>query len=168
MAATLDAIAAHAEETKGRPARLAVWTHNSHVGDASATEMGRTGEITLGQLARQRHGAAALLVGQLTHGGQVMAADDWDRPGRVVTVRPALAGSHADILHATGIPSFLLVLRGDPTVATPLDAPRLHRAIGVVYLPNTERQSHYFNARLASQFDAVLFHDVTSAVQPLP
>jgi erythromycin esterase-like protein len=168
MMGVVDAVVEHLTATTGQPARVVVWAHNSHVGDARATQMGAAGEITLGQLARERHGAAAVLVGELTHDGTVLAATTWGSPGRVFDVRPALPGSYAALFHATGVPNFLLVLRDAPSLTSVLDTPRLERAIGVQYLPQSERQSHYFTARLASQFDAVLFFDTTRAVRPLP
>jgi erythromycin esterase-like protein len=151
----------------GRTSRVVLWAHNSHVGDARHTDMGQGGEINIGQLMRERHGDAAVLVGFLTYTGTVMAATDWDRPGQVRNVNPSLAGSYGALFHATNTPSFLLVLRGGGSVTEELSQPRLQRAIGVVYLPQTERQSHYFNARLGRQFDAVVFIDQTRAVAPI-
>ncbi|HEV3469136.1 MAG TPA: erythromycin esterase family protein [Pyrinomonadaceae bacterium] len=166
MAETLDALAAHLSRA-GRPAKLVVWAHNSHLGDARATEMGESGELNVGQLARERYGGAAFLVGFTTHAGEVMAADDWDAPARVKRVRPALEGSYELLFHETGEPRFMLDLRGGSRAAGLLRRPRLERAIGVIYRPETERWSHYFMARLAEQFDAVLHFDRTRAVEPL-
>jgi len=137
------------------------------VGDARATEMGESGELNVGQLVRERHGRAAVLVGFTTHAGTVMAADDWDAPPRTKRVRPALEGSYERLFHEAGRPRFMLDLRGEGRAAELLRRPRLERAIGVIYRPETERQSHYFRARLAEQFDAVLHFDETSAVEPL-
>ena len=108
-----------------------------------------------------------MLVGFLTYSGQVYAASEWDEPGRVQDIRPALPESFSALLHATGVPSFLLILRDGGAAAEELGQPRLERAIGVIYAPRTERQSHYFTARLAGQFDAVIFFDRTRAVTPL-
>jgi erythromycin esterase-like protein len=167
MDRTLEATLEHLGAAAGRPSRVAVWAHNTHSGDARHTEMGAGGELNIGQLARQRHGPAALLTGFFTYTGSVYAASNWGEPGRVRTVNPALPGSYSALFHGTGVPSFALVLRGGGAAAEALDGQRLQRAIGVIYRPESERQSHYFAARLASQFDAVLFFDVTRAVTPL-
>jgi erythromycin esterase-like protein len=168
MDRTLDAVVQHLGTTTGATARAAVWAHNSHVGDARHTQMGTEGELNIGQLSRQRYGDAALLVGFLTYRGTVYAAREWGATGQVRTVTPALPGSYAALFHATELPAFVLPIRGSAAVAERLAGPRLERAIGVIYRPETERASHYFTARLASQFDAVAFFDVTRAVTPLP
>ncbi|RPI50588.1 MAG: erythromycin esterase family protein, partial [Acidobacteria bacterium] len=147
-------------------ARLVVWAHNSHVGDARATEMGAIGELNVGQLVRERFGAGAALVGFTTHHGTVTAASSWDGSAHRKHVRPALAHSYERLFHEAGIPRFLLRLR-DAELANALAAPRLERAIGVIYVPATERQSHYFTARLSEQFDYLLHFDETRAVEPL-
>jgi erythromycin esterase-like protein len=148
-------------------ARVVVWAHNSHLGDARATEMGEGGELNVGQLAREAYGASAVLVGLTTYTGTVTAASEWDGPAHRKHVRPALAGSYERLFHDVQIPRFLLPLRTDPALASALSAPRLERAIGVLYLPETERRSHYFHARLPQQFDCVLHFDETRAVEPL-
>jgi len=148
-------------------ARVVVWAHNSHLGDARATDMHAHGELNVGQLVRERDGADAVLVGFTTNGGSVTAASEWDGPAHRKTVRPSLAGSVERLFHEVGIPRFLLPLRSDPAVSAVLSAPRLERAIGVLYLPETERASHYFRARMAEQFDFVLHFDETRAVEPL-
>jgi erythromycin esterase-like protein/predicted phosphoribosyltransferase len=148
-------------------ARVVVWAHNSHLGDARATEMGASGELNVGQLAREEFGARAVLVGFTTHSGTVTAASEWDGPAHRKVVRPALAGSYERLFHETTIPRFLLPLRSDAELSSALAAPRLERAIGVLYLPETERRSHYFHARLSAQFDVVLHFDTTRAVEPL-
>jgi erythromycin esterase-like protein len=148
-------------------ARVVVWAHNSHLGDARATEMRERGEINVGQLVRQAYGASAVLVGFTTFSGTVTAASEWDGPAHRKQVRPALAGSYERILHDAQIPRLLLPLRTDLALASAMSAPRLERAIGVLYLPETERGSHYFHARLADQFDYVLHFDETRAVEPL-
>ena len=168
MAETLDALAAHLERL-GRSAKVVVWAHNSHLGDARATAMLAEGEWNLGQLVRERHGTAARLVGATTYTGTVTAASNWDEPARQRRVRPALAESHEALLHAAAAvsPDFLLPLRGGGDAAEILRETRLERAIGVIYRPETERFSHYFAARMADQFDAVLHFDTTAALQPL-
>lgn len=166
MADTLDALLGHLDQRVGR-AKVVVWAHNSHVGDARATELGAAGELNVAQLARQRYGKQAVIIGFSTHSGTVTAANDWGEPAQRMRVRPGLPGSYEALFHAVGIPRFWIALRdgGDPVAA--LREPRLQRAIGVIYRPATERQSHYFRARLADQFDAVLHFDETRATEPL-
>jgi len=166
MAETLDALVAHLV-AEGREARVAVWEHNSHLGDARATEMGQSGEWNVGQLVRERYPRDCVLVGFTTHRGTVTASSDWDEPGRRKRVRPALAGSYEALFHDVETPNFMLNLREEGPVRDLLGRPRLERAIGVIYRPETERLSHYFHARLAEQFDAVLHFDETRAVEPL-
>jgi erythromycin esterase-like protein len=165
MADTLDELAAHLSRRAER-AKIVVWAHNSHLGDARATEMGRAGEINLGQLVRERHPGESFSVGFSTFSGTVTASDDWDEPARVKTVRPGLPGSYEALFHDTGHPRFLLLLRGGGLPAQVIDA-RLQRAIGVIYRPETERMSHYFQARLADQFDAIIHLDETQALRAL-
>ena len=166
MAETLDALVAHLGRD-GVPPKVVVWAHNSHLGDARATEMARRGEHNLGQLVRERHGRRAVLVGFTTDHGFVTAADDWGGPARHKAVRPALDGSWERLFHASGARRFLMPLRHDGPLPDALRTPRLERAIGVIYRPQTERTSHYFHADLVRQFDAVLHFDATRAVQPL-
>jgi erythromycin esterase-like protein len=166
MADTLSALAQHFE-AQGTPARVVLWAHNSHLGDARATEMGWGGELNVGQLVRETYGASAVLIGSLTHTGTVTAASDWDAMAERKRVRPSLEGSYERLFHDTGLPRFLLTLRNSGDVADALHDKRLERAIGVIYAPETERMSHYFHARLPSQFDAVLHFDDTRAVEPL-
>jgi len=149
------------------PAKIVVWEHNSHLGDARATQMGGAGEWNVGQLVRERHGRNALLVGLTTDHGTVTAASNWDAPAERMRVRQALPESFEATFHRVNIPRFLLTLRGSNGVATALRQPLLERAIGVIYRPETERASHYFRARLSDQFDAVLHFDETRAVEPL-
>jgi erythromycin esterase-like protein/predicted phosphoribosyltransferase len=166
MAETLDALVIHLGR-KGRRAKLAIWEHNSHLGDARATEMGQRGELNVGQLTREKYGHEAVLVGFTTHHGTVTAASDWGKPAERKRVRPALAGSYEALFHTTGRDRFLLIPNDSDAMAQQLSVPRLERAIGVIYRPETERQSHYFRARLTDQFDAVLHFDETRAVKPL-
>jgi erythromycin esterase-like protein len=166
MVETLNALLAHLER-QVTPAKIVVWAHNSHLGDARATEMSRQGELNVGQLLRERYGSDAALVGFTTHRGTVTAASDWGEPAQRKRVRPALPGSCEALFHDVRLGRFLLTWReGDPVFAG-LRAPLLERAIGVIYRPETERASHYFFARPASQFDAVLHFDETRAVEPL-
>lgn len=166
MVETLSELQRFLERRRPRP-RVVVWAHNSHLGDASATDMAAGGELNVGQLVREQYGAEAVLVGFTTFSGSVTAAQDWDGPANRRHVRPALPGSYERLFHDVGIARFLLPLRTDPELASVLEAPRLERAIGVLYKPETERQSHYFHARLARQFDYVLHIDETRAVEPL-
>jgi erythromycin esterase-like protein len=166
MVETLEALLAHLDRQGGR-AKVAVWAHNSHLGDARATEMSRRGELNVGQLVRERHGHDALLVGFTTHHGSVTAASDWDGPAERKRVRPSLPDSYEATFHDTGLPNFLLAWRGRDDAREALLAPSLERAIGVIYRPDSERGSHYFWARLPLQFDAVMHFDETRAVEPL-
>jgi erythromycin esterase-like protein/adenine/guanine phosphoribosyltransferase-like PRPP-binding protein len=166
MAETLDALVEHLGRNGAR-AKVAVWEHNSHLGDARATDMGRRGELNVGQLTREKYGGDAVLVGFTTHHGTVTAASDWDKPAERKRIRPALPGSYEALFHASQAARFLLIWsEGDP-LAQRLRDSKLERAIGVIYRPDTERQSHYFQARLPDQFDAVLHFDETRAVEPL-
>ena len=166
MAETLYALAAHLGKRFGS-ARIVVWAHNSHLGDARATDRARYGEWNLGQLVREHH-SRAVLVGFTTYTGTVTAASDWGGHYEMKRVRPALQESYESLFHETGIPRFLAAFAGDERLARELRAERLERAIGVIYRPETERASHYFMTRLSDQFDAVLHFDETRAVEPLP
>jgi erythromycin esterase-like protein len=159
IAETLDALVVHLERTRG-PTRAVVWEHNSHVGDARATELAQAGELNVGQLVRERHGRDAMVVGFTTYTGTVTAASNWGGDAERRYVRRALPGSWEELFHQQGVPRFAL----DPA---DLHGRRLERAIGIVYRPETERISHYFNARLADQFDTVVHMDETHAVEPL-
>jgi erythromycin esterase-like protein len=166
MSETLQALDRHLAAS-GTPPKFAVWAHNSHLGDASATEMGESGEWNLGQLTRERHGADAVLVGFSTHRGWVTAATEWDDPPQRKRVRDGLEGSWEDVFHRCGAERSMLVLRGNEAVRTLAMQRRLQRAIGVIYRPETERMSHYFETTLAEQFDAMIHIDETNALPPL-
>ena len=167
MAETQQEISRYEEAIGGKKTKLVVWAHNTHQGDARMTEMGERGELNVGQLMRKFYDGASVLVGFTTYTGEVLAASEWGAQGRKMKVRPALAESYSGLFHQAGVPNFLLIFRGGGAVADALSRPHLERAIGVVYLPHTERQSHYFEARLSRQFDAVIHLDVTTAVTPL-
>jgi len=165
MAETIDALAIHLEEEK-QPPKIVVWAHNSHLGDARATEMGERGEWNVGQLVRERHKNDARLIGFTTHAGTVAAADNWDEPAQMIKVRPSHKDSYEQIFHRTELGQFFLDLRDKETEAL-LSQPQLERAIGVIYRPESERVSHYFTAVLSEQFDGIIHFDETSPVEPL-
>ncbi len=165
MAETLQTIAVHLETENGA-AKIVVWAHNSHLGDARATEMGERGEWNVGQLVREKYGDQAVNIGFTTNTGTVTATFDWDEPARLKRVRPAIKDSYEKLFHETEIPNFFLNMR-DAEIKKALSEPLLTRAIGVIYRPETERVSHYFAARLAEQFDGVIHFDETVAVEPL-
>jgi erythromycin esterase-like protein len=167
MADTLDALSTHLSQGRAEPARIVVWEHNSHIGDARATETAQLGEWNVGQLARERYGKDTFLVGFTTYTGWVTAASRWDGAAEKKRVVPALSGSYEELFHRSGPSRFLLPLHAGSEAAQALQSRRLERAIGVLYLPQTERQSHYFSAQLPAQFDAVIHIDETDAVQPL-
>lgn len=167
MADTLDALSTHLSQGRREPARIVVWEHNSHIGDARATETAQLGEWNVGQLARERYGKETFLLGFTTYTGWVTAASRWDGAAEKKRVVPALDGSYEELFHRSGPSRFLLPLGAGSAAAHALQSRRLERAIGVLYLPQTERQSHYFSAQLPAQFDAVIHIDETDAVQPL-
>jgi erythromycin esterase-like protein/predicted phosphoribosyltransferase len=168
MAQTLEALLKHLDRHLDVPsARIVVWAHNSHVGDARATEVWADGQLTLGQLVRQRYGEESRLIGFSTYSGTVTAASEWGGVAERKPVRPALNGSIEELLHETGRKSFLVSALISPQAAEPLSVVRLGRAIGVIYRPETERQSHYFHVRPADQFDAMIHIDRTRALEPL-
>jgi erythromycin esterase-like protein len=148
------------------PGKVVVWAHNSHVGDARATDAPLRGELNVGQLLREAHGSGAFLVGFLTHRGTVIAATEWDSPGLKRELRPALPESYSGMFHAAGLRNALFVLRRPDAKPAPA-RPLLQRAVGVIYRPGSERASHYFHADLGQQFDAALFFAETRAVTPL-
>jgi erythromycin esterase-like protein/predicted phosphoribosyltransferase len=168
MAQTLHALLDHLDRHGHKePARIVVWAHNSHVGDARATEVGSDGQLTLGQLARERYGDDSRLIGFTTYTGTVTAASEWGGIAERKVVRPALNGSVEELFHESGSAAFLVSSMISREAAEPLDVVRLGRAIGVIYLPATERQSHYYHLRPSEQFDAIIHIDKTRALEPL-
>src|SRR5271157_2231536 len=166
MAQTLAALRDHLDRHPDpEPARIVVWAHNSHVGDARATEVSSDGQLTLGQLVREHYGDDCRLIGFSTYTGTVTAASEWGGVAERKVVRPALNGSVEELFHETGNPAFVVSSNGAAGAA--LDMVRLSRAIGVIYLPATERQSHYFHVRPADQFDAMIHIENTQALEPL-
>ena len=164
MAETLE----HLLEERGPNAKALVWSHNSHIGDARATDMGAVrGEHNIGQLARERWGDEVALIGFGTHAGTVSAATDWDGEREVKRVLPSRRDSYERLCHDSGVPRFLLHLGVDEAIDRRLEEPLLERFIGVIYRPETERWSHYSEAVLPRQFDAYVWFDETSALEPL-
>jgi erythromycin esterase-like protein len=167
MADTADFLLSHLDDYQS-PARVIIWAHNSHVGDSRATDMGTRGDYTLGRYMRERHGhQKTTLIGWSTHGGTVTAARDWDMPALNRQVRPALEDSMEEMMHQTGLDRFLLMCGNEHPAYQYLQKPMLQRAIGVVYRPETELQSHYLHAVPGRQFDALVWNDHTRAVEPL-
>jgi erythromycin esterase-like protein len=171
MVETLAAIADHLDRRLRRPSKIVVWEHNSHVGDARATEMGAAGEVNVGQLARERWGKDVFNVGFTTYDGMVTAAPDWGAKAVRIAVRPAIPDSHELHLHfaveGIGVENAVILPNDERRLPNVLGTERLERAIGVVYRPQTERVSHWFRAQLADQFDAIVHIDRTTAVAPL-
>jgi erythromycin esterase-like protein len=167
MAATVSEIADHVAAHSGGTGKVVVWAHNSHVGDARATEMPLRGEVNLGQLLRERFGEAVFLLGFTTFQGTVVAADRWNGPHRVHKLRTALPESYAGVFHRAGLDDALLLLPKNSAVAEALGWPRRKREVGVIYAPESEIESHYTRTRLAGQFDAVIHFDRTRALTPL-
>jgi erythromycin esterase-like protein len=157
-------------EARGPDAKAIVWAHNSHVGNAAATEMGRTGQHNIGQLCRRHFGDKAHLIGFGTDRGTVMAASSWGAEPEVKTVQPSLPGSYGALFRAADPDMFLLDLRRGvhEPLREALSPERLERAIGVMYLPETERVSHYFRSVLPDEFDAFIWFEETRAVTPVP
>jgi erythromycin esterase-like protein len=169
MVNTLLALRQHLHEAGG-VGKIVVWAHNSHLGDARATEMGERGEWNVGQLLRQSAGAhEALLIGFTTYTGDVTAARDWNGPAERRWVRPAHKDSYEHLFYESRRDRFFLSFAGVDSLAVAQafeDEARLERAIGVLYRPETELPSHYFRAKIARQFDAVFHLDETTAVEP--
>jgi len=157
----------HVLAARGPGSRAVVWAHNSHLGDASATEMGARGELNVGQLCRRHLGNAVYAIGFGTDHGTVAAASQWGADMEIKQVRPSHARSYERICHDTGSPSFLLPLRSAGEIREALMEPRLERAIGVIYRPESELASHYFAAHLPLQFDELVWFDESRAVRPL-
>jgi len=164
MTETLAALIGHYEQGRSK---LIVWAHNSHLGDARATDMSKRGEWNVGQLTRELFDDQVYSIGFSTFRGSVTAARDWGAIAERRQVRPGLPESYEALFHATGIPSFWLDMREDNATKELLETPRLQRAIGVIYRPETERWSHYFSTNVAEQFDAMIHIDTTRALEPL-
>ncbi|HYO10858.1 MAG TPA: erythromycin esterase family protein [Tepidisphaeraceae bacterium] len=169
MADTIDALVRYMDEhCTGGKTKVVVWAHNSHLGDSRATEMSERGEWNVGQLVRPRWGGQACNIGFSTYAGTVTAANDWDGPAETMRVRPGMKGSWEETFHDVGAANFLLRTRdAQGSLLDALRSPRLERAIGVIYRPRSERLSHYFDARVGEQFDAMIHLDETTALIPM-
>lgn len=167
MAQNLQALQQHLAARQGGTPRIVVWGHNALLGDACATEQADLGAWNLGQLCRDHWGRDAVLMGFTCHHGSITSAAGWDAPARAMPLAPALPGSWEDLFHQCELPRLWLPLRGHAALASLLAAPRLQRGIGVVYRPESERASHWFEARVPAQFDALVHVDVTRALDPL-
>ena len=156
-------------DARGADARAVVWAHNSHIGNAAATAMGWQGEFNIGELARTAYGDEAVAIGFGTDRGRVAAADAWDAPMRIMNVNPARDDSYEALFRETHMPRSLTDWRPVQRrrLREALTEPKLERAIGVIYRPQTEVMSHYFKAVLPEQFDAYVWFEVTEAITPL-
>lgn len=168
MMETFLAVSAHLNYPK-----LIIWAHNSHLGDARATEMAQKNQLNIGQLLREKFGEAVFSIGMLTYSGSVMAADEWGKPARLKVLLDAHNESNEALFHSLNMPHFLLSLQRTATsqqsqqLAQILNRARLQRHVGVVYMPQDEMSAHYTYTHLAEQFDAIIFIDSSSAVIPL-
>lgn len=167
MAETVRVLSNHLENRFERPAKIVIWAHNSHVGDARATEMGMRGEVNIGQLIKEEFEESVYSIGFSTYHGTVTAAYEWDSPPECKEINAGLRGSYEELFHELKHKNFLLTLRNNQTVDHYLQLPRLQRAIGVIYRPETERESHYFLTKLPYQFDSIIHIDKTTALKPL-
>ncbi|MBD3240348.1 MAG: erythromycin esterase family protein, partial [Chitinivibrionales bacterium] len=166
MADTLDNLMRYLGTHFAAP-KIVVWEHNSHIGDARATEVSRYGEFNLGQLVRERYGERAVNIGFSTYDGTVVAAQRWGGEAQRQTLRESLENSYGELFHGAPSTDFYLPLRGNPGLAELARPQRLERAVGVIYAPATERTSHYFFADISRQFDGVIHIDRTRALEPL-
>jgi len=166
MVDMLEDLAEHLGQSAGQ-SKVVVWAHNLHVGDARATETGRQGGLSVGQILRARYGRDVVLVGFTTYAGTVTAASEWDSPAEFKHLDPALPGSYESLFHDTGHPRFVLPLRNSEVAVGFLREEHLERSIGVVYVPKAERFAPYLHARLPEQFDVLVHFDQTAALQPV-
>ena len=154
----------------GPDSKAVVWAHNSHIGNALATEMYSRGEINIGHLCKEHFGDKSYHIGFGTHTGTVSAANNWGDQMAVMNVQPSLPNSYENLCHKTKVESFTLPLRekfSGKKLKDLLNTPKLERAIGVMYRPKTERMSHYFHAVLPSQFDEYIWFNTSKAVTPI-
>ena len=165
MVDTIQNIIAHLENTYNIPAKIIVWAHNSHVGDARATEMSVQQEVNLGQLVRERFSTSCFSLGFSTALGTVTAASYWDGSAEYKNIIQPIEGSYEQLFHSLELKNFILNLKADNELSHLLNVSRLQRAIGVIYRPETERASHYFFTRLPYQFDVLIHLDKTSYLE---
>ena len=166
MASSIDFLLAHLDNAAGRRSRVVIWAHNAHIGDARGTARSQIGVWTLGQLLRERYPDDVFAVGFTTSVGTVHAATEWGEPGVTKKLRPPIPGSHAALLGSVRLPRFYCIFGESDFVRDALRAARPQRGIGVRYLPELEREGHYYDARLSEQFDAVVHIERTKALQP--
>lgn len=166
MVETLNHLSDHISRRSNRLSKIIVWAHNSHLGNANANEMSQRGEINVGQLMKEQYRSECYAIGFSTYEGTVTAASEWDSPSETKKVLKALQGSYEELFHSIDKPNFLLDLH-NKQLEHYLQIPRLQRAIGVIYLPESERYSHYFFTRLPYQFDAMIHFDKTTALKPI-
>ena len=167
MVETIAEIDRHLSKDLGVPAKIIVWAHNSHLGDARATQQSLSGELNVGQLMRQKYASEVYSLGFTTYQGYVTAAPEWGASAERKSINQGLEGSYEKLFHQLGFERFLYIFKDNPQLRAVLPSKLLERAIGVVYLPLSERNSHYFYANMANQFDAVLHIDTTEALKPL-
>lgn len=167
MAETLDNLYVHLNKATGQEAKIIVWAHNSHIGDARNTEHAEENQWNLGQLVKEKHGNKAILIGSLTYSGTVTAASAWDGIAERKKVRHALNNSYENFFHQLMPKNFVTIFRNNNEIKNLLPSHFLERAIGVIYKPETERFSHYFYANIYNQFDALIYLDKTNALIPL-
>lgn len=166
MADTVESITQHITKVAGY-AKIVIWTHNSHAGNALGTEFAKDGELNLGQLILFRHWGDAFLIGYTTYTGTVLAASDWGEDPKIIKVTPALDDSYESLFHETDLKAFIFDLTNINSKLDFFKQNHLERAIGVVYTPESEKVSHYFNARLADQFHAVIHFDNSSSIHAI-
>ena len=167
MFETLESLSTHLSKRLSHQARIIVWAHNSHIGNSGATEAMLRGEFNIGQLVKSKYGDQSLLIGFSTSRGTVTAASDWDQPEQRKAVNEPFPDSYEHVFHHVNYKQFLIDLREHNEAVDLLMEPRLQRAIGVVYSPDTERQSHYFLSCLPEQFDFMIHCDETQGVEAL-
>ncbi len=154
------------KEFYGEKSRGIVWAHNTHIGDARATNMAQDQSLNIGQLARQRLGEESVfLLGFTTHHGDVLAARSWGGPRATMATPPAQAGSVEALLNKIRPQGALIIFRGKQ-ISPALRQPRGHRAIGVIYHPEREA-GNYVPTILPQRYDAFIFLPRTNALRAL-
>lgn len=167
MFETLQNILAYLSKTLKVPAKIIIWAHNSHLGNAKATEMSSRGDTNIGELIKDHYRDCSFSLGFSTYSGTVLAADEWGESPQVKFLNKALPGSYEELFHNLSSNNFAFIMKNNPKLQKLLSSPRLQRAVGVIYKPETERWSHYYNAELAHQFDAILHIDTSRAIKEI-